>query len=461
MSSPPVALFRVCAIGPGRLRHVRARMISAGFLVLATSLSFLAVGNVARAQFPIRQVPNRPAGMPNMRPASNPAAAGPSVSQTPPLPAVARIVVPEKDGVSYGSGTLIDSRGQFGLVVTNWHVVRDAAGQISVEFPDGFKSPAQVVKTDKDWDLAALSIYRPRTAPLPVTSAAPQPGDELVIAGYGSGTWRMTSGRCTQYLAPGSEFPHELVELAAEARQGDSGGPILNQRGELAGVLFGSGPGYTSGSYGGRVLQFLATVVPGGAPGNDGLPGSGLAANSDRGYLASEPGRGNSESYPPPQVTALHENKPSAVRGPDGFAMTPAVKPTTDGLLSPPPRREWDDRFGRIGDGPAQDEVDPRVAVFPSRLDFNSSPLERGAAPFASSDSSRSSAFAGDADSSPPEGDLQNAPPSELLAVIWQRVGGTTLFDQTKTVLAMIGGLAIVVVFLRFGSQREREHEEE
>jgi len=431
-------------------------MISAGFLVLATSLLFLAGGDAARAQFPIRQVPNRPVGWPNMRPASNPAAAGPAASQSPPLPAVARIVVPEKDGVSYGSGTLIDSRGQFGLVVTNWHVVRDAAGQISVEFPDGFKSPAQVVKTDKDWDLAALSIYRPRTKPLPVTSAAPQPGDELVIAGYGSGAWRMTSGRCTQYLAPGVEFPHELVELAAEARQGDSGGPILNQRGELAGVLFGSGPGYTSGSYGGRVLKFLATVVPGGAPGNDGLPASGLA-------LADQ-GRGNPEAYPPPlgpppQTTALHENKPSA--GPDGFSMTPAVKPAPDGLLAPPPRREWNDQFGRIGDGPAQDEVDPRVAVFPSRLDFNSSPLERGAAPFAAFEPKRPSAIAGDDDSSPLDGDLRDAPPSELLAVIWQSIGGTTLFDQTKTVLAMIGSLAIVVVFLRFGSQKEREHEDE
>ena len=89
----------------------------------------------------------------------------------------------------------------------------------------------------------------------------------------------MTSGRCTQYLAPGVDFPHEMVELAAEARQGDSGGPIFNQRGELAGVLFGSGPGYTSGSYGGRVLKFLATVVPGSAPGNDGLPAAGLTSS--------------------------------------------------------------------------------------------------------------------------------------------------------------------------------------
>src|SRR5688500_15998564 len=47
-----------------------------------------------------------------------------------PHPAVARIVVPEGDGAtSYGSGTLIDARDQFGLVVTNWHVVRDGTGE--------------------------------------------------------------------------------------------------------------------------------------------------------------------------------------------------------------------------------------------------------------------------------------------------------------------------------------------
>jgi hypothetical protein len=53
-----------------------------------------------------------------------------------------------------------------------------------------------------------------------------------------------------------------MVEVSASARQGDSGGPIFNARGELAGVLFGSGGGTTSGSYAGRVGQFLATAWP-------------------------------------------------------------------------------------------------------------------------------------------------------------------------------------------------------
>ncbi len=53
-----------------------------------------------------------------------------------------------------------------------------------------------------------------------------------------------------------------MVELDVEARQGDSGGPIFNQRGELAGVLFGAGQGTTLGSFAPRVACFLATLAP-------------------------------------------------------------------------------------------------------------------------------------------------------------------------------------------------------
>ncbi len=148
----------------------------------------------------------------------------------------------------------------FGLVLTNWHVVRDAAGQVGVIFPDGFRSAATVARIDRDWDLAALVVWRPNVAPIPVASQPPRPGDMLTIAGYGSGPYRAVSGRCTEYVAPAENLPYEMVELDAPARQGDSGGPILNSRGELAGVLFGTGFGRTTGSYCGRVRWFLASV---------------------------------------------------------------------------------------------------------------------------------------------------------------------------------------------------------
>ena len=57
-------------------------------------------------------------------------------------------------------------------------------------------------------------------------------------------------------------YPREMVELDVQARQGDSGGPIFNQRGELAGVLFGAGEGTTIGSFAPRVESFLATLAP-------------------------------------------------------------------------------------------------------------------------------------------------------------------------------------------------------
>jgi hypothetical protein len=184
----------------------------------------------------------------------------PAPSFSGPHPAVVRVVVPERDGTAYGSGALVALTESTGLVVTNWHVVRDAAGPITVLFPGGFRSPASVLRTDRDWDLAALAIWRPNVPPITLSSAAPRPGEMLTIAGYGSGSYRAVTGPCTQYVSPGSNQPFEMVELAAPARNGDSGGPILNDRGELAGVLFGSAFGRTTGSYCGRLRWFLGSV---------------------------------------------------------------------------------------------------------------------------------------------------------------------------------------------------------
>ena len=194
---------------------------------------------------------------PQRRTLSNPAQ-----SPATPHPAVVRIIAPEKGATAFGSGTLIDVRDQFGLVVTNWHVVRDATAAVEVAFPDGFRSHARPLKVDPDWDLAALVIWRPNAEPVSLAPQPPRPGDLLTIHGYGQGQYRIATGSCTQYYAPHANYPLEMVEIDVEARQGDSGGPIFNQRGELAGVLFGAGQGTTLGSFGPRVGSFLATLAP-------------------------------------------------------------------------------------------------------------------------------------------------------------------------------------------------------
>src|SRR5436190_3377373 len=179
-----------------------------------------------------------------------------------PHPAVARIIVPEDGATAFGSGTLVGVNKDHGLVITNWHVVRDGTGLVEVVFPDGFRSNAKPLKVDSDWDLAALVIWRPNVEPVKIPAQPPRQGDLLTIHGYGRGQYRIATGHCSNYFSPRVDFPHEMVELDVEARQGDSGGPIFNQSGELAGILFGAGEGTTLGSFAPRVRYFLASVAP-------------------------------------------------------------------------------------------------------------------------------------------------------------------------------------------------------
>ncbi len=181
-------------------------------------------------------------------------------SGQPPHPAVVRIIAPENGGTSMGSGVLVDVNASQGLVLTNWHVIRGASSAVLVQFPDGFQTAGTVIRHDEPWDLAAVAIWRPRVVPIPIAPAPPTIGEPLSIAGYGKGPFRSEAGPCTQYLAPGSGYPLEFVELQATARRGDSGGPILNARGELSGILFGQAQGRTIGSCSTRVQTFLASV---------------------------------------------------------------------------------------------------------------------------------------------------------------------------------------------------------
>ncbi len=178
-----------------------------------------------------------------------------------PHPAVARIMSVETNAASFGSGTLVYKQGKHALLITNHHVIKDSKEEILISFPNGFRSSGKVVASDPTWDLAALLIWSPGIKAVQITKQPPQPGDKLTIAGYGSGRYRAVSGICSQYVSPGLSQPHEMVELKAVARQGDSGGPIFNQQGELAGVLFGAGWRTTAGSYSGRVKKFLDPIV--------------------------------------------------------------------------------------------------------------------------------------------------------------------------------------------------------
>jgi len=175
-------------------------------------------------------------------------------------PAVARIRVPEGRGItSYGTGTLVDKNDQHGLIVTNCHVVRDSQGTITVSLPNDPRSPygAKILGIDPTWDLAALLIYAPQADPVPFADA--KPGEELEIAGYGSGDYFPQRGYLHRYVAPAPGAPGDWMKIQrAIARQGDSGGPVFNSEGYYVGTLWGSDfESETTATCAVRVCQFL------------------------------------------------------------------------------------------------------------------------------------------------------------------------------------------------------------
>ena len=243
-----------------------------------------------------------------------------------PHPAVVRIVAAEKAGASLGSGVLVDANREQAIVLTNWHVVRDSRSAVLVQFPDGFQTAGTIVRWDEAWDLAALVIWKPPATPVPLAATPPAPGDLLTIAGYGRGPYRAQTGRCTEYLSPGTGYPKEFVELSAGARQGDSGGPILNERGELAGVLFGQNNGHTIGSCSTRLRVFLASV------GSSGFTPAAAAAHADARAMDQMPT--GAEQATRIRMAAATIHSPDQQSQPVPFAVSGAV---TAALQPPPP----------------------------------------------------------------------------------------------------------------------------
>jgi hypothetical protein len=377
----------------------------------------------------------------------NPQAAAPAAAQQP-HPAVARIIVPEKDGTSYGSGTLVDVTESQGLVITNHHVVRDQAGPITVVFPDGFRSQATVIKADKTWDLAALSIWRPNVAPVAISAQRAQPGEPLAIAGYGSGNYRMAAGRCTQYVSPGAQHPFEMVEVSAAARQGDSGGPILNSRGELAGVLFGEGDGKTAGADCGRVAQFLTPIR-----GTESMHLAQLTSNrttSGPAYTNANAAGATGDGWQAADAPRQPAGDPFARLGADGFTATDSMA----GRIAPsansprPGMGLTDPRFMN----PAPAATNPGSAgawTWPNAGAQANAP--NNAAPWNNSAQATPGAEARPSYPLPAAAPTSIASPAAVQGE-GQKIGnflGETGFEQAKSVLAIIGLIAVIVTFGR------------
>jgi hypothetical protein len=174
-----------------------------------------------------------------------------------PHPAVVRIVNDNGRERTIGSGTLVAKNNENGLVVSCGHLFREYVGRVSVTFGGGETFQARVLEIDTAADLSALSISLPGAPRMEIANAPPRAGEKLTSCGFGpNGQFMVNRGRAIGYVSLDGRT-RDVLELTGAARQGDSGGPIVSARGELAGVLFGTDGQRVEGVHCGRVREFL------------------------------------------------------------------------------------------------------------------------------------------------------------------------------------------------------------
>lgn len=175
---------------------------------------------------------------------------------------------PDRIAQGSGSGVIVDERG---YIVTNNHVI-DQADEVMVSLNDNRTYPAQIVGTDPSTDLAVLKIEPSGLVPtVPFGSSSEVRVGEWVLA-VGN-PFDLTSTVTAGIVSAKSrdidilhgdprtmEYPIEsFIQTDAAVNPGNSGGALVNTRGELIGI--NTAIASRTGSYSGYSFAVPSSIV--------------------------------------------------------------------------------------------------------------------------------------------------------------------------------------------------------
>lgn len=158
------------------------------------------------------------------------------------------------NGWAKGSGTYLGD----GLYMSAWHVVRDnPGGKIVVEWKNGKSVNAKVAGKEPLYDMVLLETTEKPFGGVPLSLTNATPGSSLFLGGYSQGPLQAWRGRATRLAAPVGAPAADWTFATGAAISGDSGGPVIDEKGCFVGPLWGSGGGETCFTNTGRVQRFL------------------------------------------------------------------------------------------------------------------------------------------------------------------------------------------------------------
>ena len=150
----------------------------------------------------------------------------------------------EEEKFGLGTGVVVNSDA---TVLTALHII-DGASEVKVAFADGSESPAIVAGVDPERDIAVLT---PTSLPgliVPAiigSSAGLRVGDEVFAVGNPLGlvasmSAGVVSGLDRDFKVSGSDrVLEDLIQFDAAVNMGNSGGPLLDRRGQVVGIVTG------------------------------------------------------------------------------------------------------------------------------------------------------------------------------------------------------------------------------